>query len=293
LIRSGQNYQRPFEPPTSRYPRLANTPDSERIQMTTEIDLQQQVAVVTGGAGGIGESIARALAGAGARIALIDRDADRLAELADLGLPVSADLNDADDVDAAISRINEELGGLDILVNNAGIQSATPGSPFTNQSAEDWLRVYGVNTIGTFHAAKSATPFLLKSDHGAIVNVSSVSGRTGFQTDPAYGASKAAVLNFTQAMARDLAPSVRVNAVCPGMVFTPFYAAQHEAALAQGTTDAATAREYFDEKAGRLIPMARGQQPEDIASAVLFLASEMSASITGQALNVDGGLLMS
>lgn len=192
-----------------------------------------------------------------------------------------------------MSHINEELGGLDILVNNAGIQSATLGFPFTNQSAEDWLRVYGVNTIGTFHAAQAAAPYLLESDRGAIVNVSSVSGRSGFQTDPAYGASKAAVLNLTQAMARDLAPSVRVNAVCPGMVFTPFYAAQHEAALAQGTTEAANAREYFDEKAERLIPMARGQRPEDIASAVLFLASDLSPNITGQALNVDGGLVMS
>jgi NAD(P)-dependent dehydrogenase (short-subunit alcohol dehydrogenase family) len=165
--------------------------------------------------------------------------------------------------------------------------------PFTNQSAPDWQRTFAVNVVGTFHAAKSVAPGMLERGSGAIVNVASVSGRTGFQTDPAYSASKAAVLNFTQAMARDLAPAVRVNAVCPGMVFTPFYAAQHAAAVAQGATTVASPEDFFAEKAGRLIPLQRGQQPEDIGRAVLFLASDLAGSITGQALNVDGGLVMS
>jgi hypothetical protein len=141
-----------------------------------------------------------------------------------------------------------------VLVNNAGIQSAQLGMPFMNQSRPDWQRTFAVNVVGTFHAAKAVAPAMLERGSGAIVNVASVSGRTGFQTDPAYSASKAAVLNFTQAMARDLAPAVRVNAVCPGMVFTPFYAAQHAAALAQGATTVASPEEFFAEKAGRLIP---------------------------------------
>jgi NAD(P)-dependent dehydrogenase (short-subunit alcohol dehydrogenase family) len=234
----------------------------------------------------------RARPAAGARVALVDRDERRLAELTDIGVPVSADVTSAASAAAAMALVKERLGRLDILVNNAGIQSATLGMPFTNQSAADWQRVYDVNTIGTFQMSQAASTHLLESGHGAIVNVASVSGRSGFQTDPAYGASKAAVLNLTQAMARDLAPSVRVNAVCPGMVFTPFYAAQQKAAMAQGVTRAETAEEYFDEKARRLIPMARGQRPDDIAAATVFLCSALAANITGQALNVDGGLVM-
>jgi 2-hydroxycyclohexanecarboxyl-CoA dehydrogenase len=261
--------------------------------MAVTIDLEGRVAVVTGGAGGIGEAIARTLAEAGAAVALLDRDADRLERLAALGPGVAVDVGDAASVAAGIRAVEERVGPVDVLVNSAGIASARLGMPFTNQSVDDWQRTFTVNVVGTFHAAQAVAPAMLERGRGAIVNVASVSGRTGFQTDPAYSASKAAVLNFTQAMARDLAPAVRVNAVCPGMVFTPFYAAQHAAAIAGGATQAATAEEYFEEKASRLIPLRRGQQPQDVASAVLFLASDLASSITGQALNVDGGLVMS
>jgi NAD(P)-dependent dehydrogenase (short-subunit alcohol dehydrogenase family) len=261
--------------------------------MGVEIDLSGRVAAVTGGAGGIGGAIAGVLAAAGARVALLDRDSGRLEERRDLGLPVQAELTDPDSVTRAFAEIESGLGPVDVLVNNAGIQSRTLGMPFTKQDADDWRRVWEVNALGTFVAAKAVAGGMRARGRGTIVNVASVSGRTGFQTDPAYSASKAAVLNFTQVMARDLAPHVRVNAICPGMVFTPFYAAQHEAAAARGDTGAATAREYFDEKARRLIPMGRGQRPEDVAHAVLFFASDLAACITGQALNVDGGLVMS
>jgi NAD(P)-dependent dehydrogenase (short-subunit alcohol dehydrogenase family) len=208
--------------------------------MAVSIDLSGRVAVVTGGAGGIGEGVARALQEAGAHVVLLDRDDRRFAELADVGTGVTADLTDPRSVDGALARVEAEVGPIDVLVNNAGIQSAQLGMPFMNQSAADWQRTFAVNVVGTFHAAKAVAPAMLERGSGAIVNVASVSGRTGFQTDPAYSASKAAVLNFTQAMARDLAPAVRVNAVCPGMVFTPFYAAQHAAAVAQGATAVAS-----------------------------------------------------
>lgn len=261
--------------------------------MAVEIDLGDRVAVVTGGAGGIGEEIGRRLGEAGAAVALLDRDAQRLGATAATGMAVEADLTDAASVERAIEAVERDLGAVEILVNNAGIQSRRLGLPFSNQEPEDWERVFAVNAIGTFVAARAAAARMLAHGRGAIVNIASVSGRTGFQTDPAYSASKAAVLNFTQALARDLAPAVRVNAVCPGMVFTPFYAAQHAAAVAAAATTAPTAEAYFEEKAARLIPLGRGQAPREIADAVLFLASDLAAAITGQALNVDGGLVMS
>jgi 2-hydroxycyclohexanecarboxyl-CoA dehydrogenase len=253
-----------------------------------QISLDDRVAIVTGGAGGIGAAVTQRLRDAGARVAVLD--------VVDAGggdFAVRADLTDAASVEEAVAQVEAQLGPVEVLVNNAGLQSQRLGMPFSNQTDADWQRTFSVNVVGTFHASKAVASGMRERGGGTIVNVASVSGRTGFQTDPAYSASKAAVLNFTQALARDLAPAVRVNAVCPGMVFTPFYAAQHAAAVSAGTSAAGTPREYFDEKASRLIPLGRGQLPGDIADAVLFLAGDLSASITGQALNVDGGLVMS
>jgi NAD(P)-dependent dehydrogenase (short-subunit alcohol dehydrogenase family) len=257
------------------------------------IDLGGRVAVVTGGASGIGLEIARTLAEAGARVALADVDEARLAGVADVGLPVRIDVTDHESARAGLAQVRERLGSLDVLVNNAGIAAPRQGMPFTNQEKADWQPVLAVNAIGTFVMSRE---FVLQLGDGAaaIVNIASVSGRTGFQTDPGYSASKAAVINFTQVAARDLAPRVRVNCVCPGMVMTPFYQAQFEVAAARDPEVARRgAKAYFDEKAQRLIPLGRGQEPRDVANAVAFLASDLAASITGQALNVDGGLIMS
>jgi len=179
---------------------------------------------------------------------------------------------------------------VDILVNNAGIAAKRQGMPFTNHAKPDWVPVLEVNVVGVFVVSREVGLQMMERRTGTIVNISSVSGVTAFQTDSGYSASKVAVINFSRVMAKDLAPDVRVNCVSPGMVFTPFYRAQYEAA-AQKNPEVAemTAEEFFDQKAKALIPMGQGQQPRDIANAVAFLASDLASNVTGQTLNVDGG----
>jgi 2-hydroxycyclohexanecarboxyl-CoA dehydrogenase len=258
--------------------------------MSLEIDLSGRVALVTGAAGGMGREIARTLTEAGARVALAD-----LAEPStDGGLGVRLDVTDPESARAAVARVEAELGPVDVLVNNAGIAAKRQGMPFTNQEAADWAPVLAVNTVGPFVVTSAVAPSMRERRSGAIVNIASVSGRGHLQTDPAYSASKSALITLSILTARDLAPhGVRVNCVCPGMVMTPFYVAQYEAAAARDPEVAKLGAEaYFDEKAGRLIPLGRGQQPRDIANAVAFLASDLAAQVTGQTFNVDGGLVM-
>jgi NAD(P)-dependent dehydrogenase (short-subunit alcohol dehydrogenase family) len=266
--------------------------------MSIPIDLSGRLAVVTGAAGGIGLGISRALLEAGARIVMVDQDGVRLQAAAHSLSPVvvclDVDITDESKVKSSFTYLAESLGTVDILVNNAGVASRV-GMPFTRLEAADWQHPWNVNVVGLFNVTKAVVGRMVEARRGAIVNIASVSGRTGFQTSPPYSASKAAVINFTQVMARDLAPhGIRVNAVCPGIVFTPFYRAQRLAAAeADPGLLNVSDEEYFEGKAKRLIPLERGQTPEDIAYAVCFLASDLAASITGQSLNVDGGLVMS
>jgi NAD(P)-dependent dehydrogenase (short-subunit alcohol dehydrogenase family) len=266
--------------------------------MSISIDLSNRLAIVTGAAGGLGLGISKALLDAGARVVLVDQDRKRLQSetktfsKGTIRLPL--DITNEDAVKSSFERLSRETGAADILVNNAGVGGRV-GMPFTRLDAKDWQPAWHVNVVGLFNVTKAIVGHMIERRQGAIVNIASVSGRTGFQTSPPYSATKAAVINFTQVMARDLAPhGVRVNAICPGMVFTPFYRAQR---LASAEADPALLQvsdeEYFENKAKRLIPLQRGQTPADIAYAVCFLASDLAASITGQSLNVDGGLVMS
>ena len=258
------------------------------------IDLRGKVALVTGAASGMGTEISRTLAEAGAKVALCDVDEARLAEHKDVGFTTHLEVTSQQSTREALERITSELGPVDILVNNAGIAAKNQGMPFTRQEKTDWGPVLDVNVVGVFVVSREVALQMVEQRTGSIVNISSVSGLAAFQTDPAYSASKAAVINFTRVMAKDLAPDVRVNCVCPGMVFTPFYQAQYATAARNDPEVAAmSAEQYFEQKAKRLIPLGHGQQPRDIANAVAFLASELASNITGQTLNVDGGLVMS
>lgn len=261
--------------------------------MSVSIDLSGRVALVTGAAMGMGLEISRALLEAGAGVARADVNEAALREN-DVGLPVQLDVTDPESVRAAVALATSELGAIDILVNNAGIAARRQGMPFTNQEKGDWEGPLAVNMIGTFVVSREVALSMQEHRRGAIVNIASISGPMGSSTDPGYSASKAGVIAFTKAMARDLAPyGVRANSVCPGMVLTPFYHQQYETALRQDPTLAERGPEgYFNDKAAQIIPLGRGQRPRDIANAVLFLVSELASSITGQSLHVDGGLVM-
>jgi 2-hydroxycyclohexanecarboxyl-CoA dehydrogenase len=259
--------------------------------MTIPINLEGRVAVVTGALGGIGQAITRRLEEAGARVAVLDLagpSGDGPESL------IECDVTSPASVEQAAAIVMSTFGHVDIVVNNAGVAART-GMPFTRLNATDWQRCWDVNVVGTFNVSAAFADQLIASDSGSIVNIASVSGRTGFQTSPPYSASKAAVINFTQVMAKDLAVhGVRVNAICPGMVFTPFYHSQRIAAAERNPELLQVSDEqFFDDKARSLIPLGRGQQTEDIANAVIFLSSELAHNITGQSLNVDGGLVMS
>lgn len=240
------------------------------------------VAVITGGARGIGLATAEALAGAGARPILLDRDgaaADQAA--AALGAGASArqlDVTQEAEVDAAFEAIAREHGRIDILVNNAGVAIR---QPTTELSLADWQRVVDVNMTGVFLCARAAGRVMTAQGAGAIVNVASIMGLSGGGLYPniSYQTTKGAVVNMTRALAVEWARSgVRVNAVAPTWVETDFIAAL------KGNPEFVSAVE-------RLTPMGRLAQPEEVANAILFLASPAAAMITGHVLPVDGGFL--
>lgn len=234
------------------------------------------VAVVTGGASGIGLATARALVAAGAQTAVLDRTVDDLeAPLAGFG----ADVRDRAAVDAAIAAVADRFGGIDILINNAGVSAI--GTVEENPD-DDWLRVLDVNVVGMARVAAAALPFLRRSEHAAIVNVGSIAARNGLPRRALYSASKGAVVALTFAMATDhVGEGIRINAVNPGTVATPFV----EAYL-RTFDDPVAERAALDARqaTGRMVT------PEEVAAAILYLADPASGSTTGTALDVDGGV---
>ncbi len=247
--------------------------------------LSGRTALVTGAGRGIGQAIALRLAGEGAWVACVDVDADAAAETAaaldDHGAALAADVGDETSVRQVVTEVRARRGGLDVLVNNAGI--AGPQHPVGDTDLAAWERTLQVNLTGTFLLAKHCVE-LLRCARGCIVNVASALALVGWPDECAYGPSKAGVVQLTKGMALDYAPAIRVNAVCPGAVRTPMI----ESVLADGEREALLA-EY-----GRIHPLhGRLAEPEEIADAVLFLASDDAAFITGVALPVDAGLTAS
>ena len=260
--------------------------------MSLPIDLTGRVALVTGSSGGVGQSIVQVLRTAGATV--VGADINLPTGTRDRqGLAVAMDITSPDSVRAALDEVATIAGHPDILVNNAGGASRTHGNPFHRQGIGEWERVARLNTLGTVLVASEWARRHRAGTPGVIVNIASVAGRRPTTNDPAYSAAKASVLAFTQSAALDMAPDVRVVAVCPGMVMTAFYREQHRLTADEDPAIAQLdANEFFEQKASRLIPMRRGQEPVDVAYAVAFLVSDLARNITGQALNVDGGLVM-
>lgn len=247
-----------------------------------------RVALVTGGATGIGLAIARRMAKAGYDIAIADLDAagaERATqELRGLSRRTAAIVGDVGDRAAAIrmtETASQALGGIDLLVNNAGMVRLGPLASFPES---DWRDLFRVNVDGVFFCCQAVLPRMLSRRQGNIINIASWNGKLGAPNFGAYSATKAAVIGLTQALAREVAShGIRVNAVCPGIVAgTPMRAQVEREGEAYGLPPS------FER--ARTIPLGRLGTPEDIANVVAFLASDEALYMTGQAINVTGGL---
>ena len=267
------------------------------------IDLSERVAIVTGGASGIGRGISMVLVGQGANVVVADINSEGAesvaAEIAGGGgrsMAVQVDVTDVRSADSMVQQVLERFGSIDILVNDAGVIGADGWWERETPNSEDWDIVIAVNLRGLVNASEAVAPHMRERRHGKIVNIASVAARKGGTVIPHYNTSKAAVVSWTQSQALLLAPySINVNAICPGSLWTPMYErlVQHQTKFGHDDSlQGLTGREYFDRKVVSDIPMKREQTPEDIGKLAAFLVSEDARNITGQAINVDGGRQM-
>lgn len=251
--------------------------------------LSGKIALVTGGASGIGAGIARVLASRGTRVAIGDLDARAAAEVA-AGLPgggglgVRLDVTDRASASAAVGQVEERLGPVDVLVNNAGLSNVAPFLDITDQ---DWDRLMKVNLHGVLIMTQRVLGPMRERRSGRVINISSMAGKEGLPLLAHYCATKFGVIGLTQALAKEVAPdNVTVNAVCPGVVRTPLW----------DDPAAGILRDLDGEKGWQAfvdgIPLGRPQTAEDIGNACAYLASDLAANITGEALNVSGGQQM-
>ena len=251
-----------------------------------QCDLEGHVALVTGGAQGIGNAIARRLAENGASIAIVDVNEEGAREAAGAlpdAIALSADIRDSAAIEIAIAAIMARYGRIDILVNNAGVNTFRDRVEIDRFPVDEWHRIVGIDLDGTFLVSRAALqPMIASGRGGRVINIASVVGLAAMRLQPAFAAAKAAIVHLTRAMALELGGrGVAVNAIAPGSVLT------------DGT------RQLFYGEDGRFhdrmrtfmdhIPLARPGTPEEIAEAALFLASPVSGYINGQVLTVDGG----
>jgi meso-butanediol dehydrogenase/(S,S)-butanediol dehydrogenase/diacetyl reductase len=262
--------------------------------------LAGKVAIVTGGAMGIGRGIVLCMAKEGADVAIADLQVEPAGKVADevkaLGrkaLVVRTDVTREPDFAVLYDQVRKELGRIDILVNNAGV-ACTPGLPFTNNTEQDWDRVYDVNVKSIFFACKAIAPYFIERKAGKIINIASIAGPMNSPSMPPYSVSKMGVITFTKIVAKELAAyGVNVNAICPGILWTAFWQETAERMARSGGQFAGmTPRQVFESRVNAIVPMKREQTPEDIGCAAVFLASEEARNITGQSLFVDGGVVM-
>ena len=245
-----------------------------------KVDLSGQNAIVTGASQGLGRHMAVALAGAGAKVALVARNESKLQEtaqlIADAGGScevMAADVSQKEAIEKIVDTVAEEWGQLDILVNNAGITRDTLMPAMTD---EQWDDVINVNLRGTFLFTRAAVQRMMRKRYGRIINISSVSGLIGNPGQTNYSASKAGVIGMTRSLAKELAKrKVTVNAVAPGFIESDMTEKLGDAMLKEITKN---------------IPAKRMGTPDDVSACVLFLASPAAAYVTGQVLTVDGGM---
>jgi 3-oxoacyl-[acyl-carrier protein] reductase len=236
---------------------------------TNDYRFSGRVALVTGGASGIGEAVVRRLLAEGARVATLDLSEARTEDV----LGVAGDVSRSDDVEAAVARVQSELGPIEVLVCSAGI----PGKslPSLEIPDEEWRRVLAVNTDGVFFCNRAVAPGMVERGYGRIVNVASIAGKEGNPMAAAYSASKAAVIALTKAIGKDLARTgVLVNCVAPAVIETP---------ILEGVSQEHV--EYMVER----IPMGRMGQADEVAALVCWLASEECSFSTGATYDISGG----
>lgn len=253
--------------------------------------LAGKIALVTGGARGIGRAICEAYAREGARVAVADRLEGEASETAGTlggsGMAVAMDVTDLDSIRDGVAAVERMWGGIDILVNNAGIFNMASLDRIT---VEDYRRQYDVNVGGTIFACQAVVPHMKKRGGGAIINFASQAGRRGEPNITIYCSTKAAVISVTQSLALELAKDgIRVNGIAPGVIDTPMwkhvdsqFAEYEKKELGQKKREV-----------GEAVPLGRMGDPEDVAGPCVFLASDDARYITAQTLNVDGGNWMS
>ena len=245
--------------------------------------LENKGAVVTGGSRGIGRAVVEALAAEGATVAVIYAGNTKAAEdtvraIEEAGGKAFAgqcDVADEAAVTDMVKMVHEKLGTIDVFVNNAGI---TRDGLLMRMKREDWDAVLSTNLTGVYNCTKAVTKIMMKQRSGSIINMTSVVGETGNAGQANYAAAKAGVIGFTKSVAKELASrNIRVNAVAPGCIDTDMTAVLSDA---------------VKEEMIKSIPLGRTAAPEEVAQAVVFLASQKAGYITGQTLNVDGGMVM-
>lgn len=242
---------------------------------------ETKVALVTGGSFGIGHATAIAFAKRGAKVAVVDwkedhETVDAIKELGGEAIFIRCDVSKSDEVRNMVQKIEEKFGRLDYAFNNAGVEGETA---ITHECTEEnWDRTIGVNLKGEWLCMKYEIPLMLKQGKGAIVNNASIAGLVGFQGIPAYVASKHGILGLTQNAALEYAKQgIRVNAVCPGVIRTPM--------IDRFTGKKKEVEKQFES----LEPIGRLGEPEEVAEAVIWLCSDSSSFVTGDAMAVDGG----
>jgi ketoreductase len=256
--------------------------------------LQDRVALVTGGSRGIGKAIAKALAEQGAKVAICSRDGEAVRKAADEISPgggrvlaIRADVTEKADARALVRDIVARWGQIHMLVNNAGINARIP---IDSDDDARWLQVLNVNVLGTYYVTREVLRYMPNHNGGRIINISSVLGRLGVPAYTAYCTAKHGIIGFTRALALEVVGrGITVNAICPGWVETDMAAlGMRQTAEAMGMS-----QEEFRKQALAAVPIQRMLEPKEIADLAVYLASDASAGMTGQAINLCGGQAMS
>jgi len=239
--------------------------------------LKDKKVLVTGGVRGIGAATAARFIKEGAKVAVLDKDSKGLQNikktLPELEGAIKADVSSPKEVESAFSQLDSLWRGLDVLINNAGISIR---HPFLEIKSEEWLEIISVNLSGIFFVAQQAARRMVKQKQGGVIlNMASTNGLIGYPFYAAYNSSKAGVVELTRSMALELAPRVRVNAICPGFILTPMQEAEYTPEMLR--------------ECEQKIPMGRLGKPEEVAALFAFLASDEAKFITGQFFVIDGG----